>query len=393
MLLEVLYIKKIYKLISKTSKITEKIKNYDNKNINFNKTKKLFHLWINNYIKSYVPLMMRPDDYLENKIKEIFKKQAKDIFYTLSFSDSNTISTQQQIDFYKLILDPSDKNIQIHLNKYAWLKDPLSPNMDFLTKNELINKIESYNDDPNVILNSMLKRKKENINNYLDIKKHVDSADFKYVDYLKEFVYLRTLSSEVSDRLFYYGKSIILKNFAQYFKMPIENFTKSHYKNLINCINTESLTNLSPIDNYCFVWNDGNISYYYGDINDDLIKKLQETNKDNCHNNKIYGTAACFGTVTSKAKIVSNKKDIINLQDGDIIVTSMLTPDLITSSTKNINKIGGIITDEGGITCHAAIISREFNIPCLVGTKCATKLIKNNNKIKLDTENGYVEIL
>ena len=70
---------------------------------------------------------------------------------------------------------------------------------------------------------------------------------------------------------------------------------------------------------------------------------------------------------------------------GSIIVSRMTTPNLIT---KGMKKAGAIITDEGGITCHAAVLSREFNIPALIGTGNATKLLKDGDMVEIDTDKG-----
>jgi len=88
-----------------------------------------------------------------------------------------------------------------------------------------------------------------------------------------------------------------------------------------------------------------------------------------------------------KVKLVKNKEDLAEIKCGDIIVTRMTTPDLITEGMK---KAGAIITDEGGITCHAAIISREFKIPCVIGIGNATKILKDGDLIEVDAEKGIV---
>lgn len=74
---------------------------------------------------------------------------------------------------------------------------------------------------------------------------------------------------------------------------------------------------------------------------------------------------------------------------GRILVTSMTRPEF----TPLIKKSAGVITNEGGITCHAAIVSREFKIPCIIGTKIATKALKTGNHIELDSKEGIVRIL
>ncbi|MBU4375310.1 hypothetical protein KKH38_02310, partial [Patescibacteria group bacterium] len=58
-----------------------------------------------------------------------------------------------------------------------------------------------------------------------------------------------------------------------------------------------------------------------------------------------------------------------------------------------MKKAGAIITDDGGITCHAAIIARELGIPCIIGTKIATKVLKDGDFVEVDAERGIVKIL
>ncbi len=58
-----------------------------------------------------------------------------------------------------------------------------------------------------------------------------------------------------------------------------------------------------------------------------------------------------------------------------------------------LKAVNGIITDEGGITCHAAIISRELQTPCIIGTKIATKVLKDGDLVEVDAERGIVKIL
>ncbi len=67
----------------------------------------------------------------------------------------------------------------------------------------------------------------------------------------------------------------------------------------------------------------------------------------------------------------------------------MTTPDFIPA----MKKASAIITDEGGITCHAAIVSRELKKPCIIGTTNATKILRNGDSVEVDANNGIVKIL
>jgi phosphoenolpyruvate synthase/pyruvate phosphate dikinase len=103
----------------------------------------------------------------------------------------------------------------------------------------------------------------------------------------------------------------------------------------------------------------------------------------------ICGTIAYKGKARGMVKIVLDRADVEKLCDGDILVTPMTTPNLISAMKKAV----AFVTDEGGITCHAAIVARELKKPCIIGTKIATKVLKDGDLVEVDAENGVVKIL
>lgn len=101
----------------------------------------------------------------------------------------------------------------------------------------------------------------------------------------------------------------------------------------------------------------------------------------------VTGTPASSGHAIGKAVVTSNPVEAIkHLKRGNILVTSMTTPDFVPA----MRKAAAIITDEGGITSHAAIISRELGIPCVIGTKIGTKIFKTGDIIEVDADKGIV---
>ncbi len=110
---------------------------------------------------------------------------------------------------------------------------------------------------------------------------------------------------------------------------------------------------------------------------------------------ELIGRTASSGKVQGRVCIVnvadlqSLAKDAKKFQKGDILVTQMTQPNMVMLC----EKAAAIVTDEGGITSHAAIISRELNIPCLVGTQFATKVLKDGDLVEVDADNGIVRKL
>ncbi|OED30205.1 phosphoenolpyruvate synthase [Methanosphaera sp. WGK6] len=98
------------------------------------------------------------------------------------------------------------------------------------------------------------------------------------------------------------------------------------------------------------------------------------------------GLGASPGLVSGTVKVIKNLEELDKILDGDILVTTMTTPDMVPA----MKRANGIVTDEGGVTCHAAIISRELGIPCVSGTGEATTVLKENTKITIDGKKGLV---
>lgn len=96
-----------------------------------------------------------------------------------------------------------------------------------------------------------------------------------------------------------------------------------------------------------------------------------------------------MGKYQGRVKIVKSEKDFKKVKRNDILICSMTTPNYMPI----LRKVSAIVTDEGGITCHAAIVSRELKIPCIVGTKIATKVLRNGDLVEVDTEKGVVKKL
>ncbi len=100
----------------------------------------------------------------------------------------------------------------------------------------------------------------------------------------------------------------------------------------------------------------------------------------------LQGLAASPGIGTGKVKIVRSLNDLEKIKKGDILVTEMTNPDMVVT----MQKCDAIVTDEGGSTSHASIVSREMGIPAVVGTKQATKLLQDGQIVTVDGGAGKV---
>lgn len=103
---------------------------------------------------------------------------------------------------------------------------------------------------------------------------------------------------------------------------------------------------------------------------------------------EISGQIACKGKVTGQVRKVMREVDVDKLKDGEILVTSMTLPTFAQAMKKAV----AFVTDEGGITCHAAINAREMNKPCIIGTKIATQVLKDGDTVEVDANIGKILI-
>jgi pyruvate,water dikinase len=100
----------------------------------------------------------------------------------------------------------------------------------------------------------------------------------------------------------------------------------------------------------------------------------------------VQGQGASPGIASGKVVIVRDIKDAGKVKEGDILVTKMTNPDMVPA----MRRVAAIVTDEGGMTCHAAIVSRELGTPAVVGTRNATTVLKPGQMITVDGEKGQV---
>jgi len=137
---------------------------------------------------------------------------------------------------------------------------------------------------------------------------------------------------------------------------------------------------------YILLLENGEFNLMLGNQAQDYYNKyLQEEVAKNA--NTLSGTVASMGKAKGKVKIVIKEKDQNKMNKGDILVSTMTTPNM----TSAIKKAAAIVTDEGGLTAHAAIVSREFDIPCVVGTRFATQILKDGDMLEVDAENGIIK--
>jgi len=118
-------------------------------------------------------------------------------------------------------------------------------------------------------------------------------------------------------------------------------------------------------------------------------KEVAMQKSDEFSSREIKGMVVCRGECQGPVSIVHSDGELDKVNDGDILVTGMTTPDYLPA----LRKAAAFVTDEGGVTCHAAIVARELKKPCIVGTKHATQILKDGEMVEVDANTGIVRII
>jgi phosphohistidine swiveling domain-containing protein len=265
-----------------------------------------------------------------------------------------------------------------------------------LIKNDeqkIINWLEKEKESHIIFQNLKNKKNKEIINDFFSIFLFNTEIPYRLLASLEEEKDYIGLKEKLFKIRFVSLWPIIMQNYISTIYNEISNRTNIKI-DLIKMIKIDELLNyyetgyiVSQVE-LLKRFNDGFYTYdllgqsnlYYSEI--DFLKI-------DSNESLVKGVIANQGKVKGKAKIINSLESCSKFEEGDILISINTNPSLIHI----IKKASAIITDEGGITSHAAIVSREFDIPCIIGTKIATKVFKDNDLVEVDANNGIARKL
>lgn len=367
------------------------------------------------YVKGFCSYDLYPDNYIYNKLKTlnvdnfIIDKVAGLINTIGIYSIDETLSllkiTKEIKDNNYSLNNLNDKiitTIENHKNKYGWMKSYVDEH-----ESASIYNIEYYlsrikdllDEDVDKLIynieNKRLSSDKQfeellNNSNYNELIKNMLTA-------MRNFIYLQTLLSESYTRMMVMGKISVMREIVSRINKDIESYVCLDFDEQKEVIydtkNYDKYVEMNKyckgrvkIDNYKKILKGKDVTILKQKVNDYCLSLIKEKLKSG---RVIRGTSVNGGIVKGKAKIIKTMKDLSKINNGDILVADMTSPDYVTV----FNKVVAFITDEGGLTCHAAIVSKEFNVPCIVGTQFATQILKDNTLIEVDANNGIITIL
>jgi len=377
------WMKKVKSLTSLEKKINKKVLKGLN-NEEFNNLYDKFHKALVDFWAPTIPSELGnygSDKFLEDKLKKIIKDK-NDLSSAMEILTApETISFYQQEEIDLLETD----NLKKHQEKYFWIRNSYHgariPSLSFFKKRK-------KDVDPEIRKNigkhlrEVKQKKKEIILKYKLPKEIINIAKticegISWQDKRKKYIFI-----------YIYYKDLFLKDIARRHNLllsSLENYgfqEITEVKDISNLIKKRQDIFGFIVDNQVKELSKKESIYYWK-------KYLEEKIKKNI--NKIKGAVASQGKkaiIRGRIKIVLDPQDE-NFKTGNSLVAPMTSPEYVFLMKKS----NAVITDGGGLTSHAAIVSRELKIPCIVGTKFATKVLKDGDKVVIDIKKGIIKKL
>ncbi len=359
--------------------------------------------------------------YLIDKVRD--ERQTEDVLSVLSQPLTPTAIYQEKSGLFR-ILDALPQNLYrvVKYEEADIIEDKLKSNI--LAK-KLINKhIREFSWIPFEYIGPHLLGWQDVIKGLKEILSHRNWRQ-AYREHINYYLNLRRQQTELfqkyridrkHQRLFK-----TLQHLSVYFDFRKEVFTKiclsgvKFYKKIgsLSRINPNDLLWLSPEEVEVFIregelddslinlrkrasvviFTQQGVGSYEGEKAERLIKLVLPKEKDReLRKQQLEGKVAFRGKIPriqGKARILISPQKVNSMRAGEILVAAMTNPAYLSA----MRKAKAIITDEGGLTCHAAIVSRELGIPCIVGTKISTQVLKDGDLVEVDAKRGIVRRL
>ncbi len=211
------------------------------------------------------------------------------------------------------------------------------------------------------------------------------------IQLLRQYVYLRTYRVEMQTKANYYIQPLF-KKISTVFGLPLSLTVALSPKEIETALADKasllpSETELTGrTQKYGLRYDENGLFFVVGNAVDELeglelgVAATQESAE-------AKGVVAFNGTAQGIARVVFTKEEIKNFKQGEILVTTMTTPEFVPA----MKKAAAIVTNEGGVLCHAAIMARELKVPCVISTVRATSVFKTGDILLVDAMAGIVK--
>jgi len=337
-------------------------------------------------------------DSLETMLREALEKafgdseKTREYFKAVSLPLKKNFHGLEEREFLEIAVQAQKEGItqrvkerlKKHVREFGWLGTRYG-SLNAWTLNQLFERLktELKKGDLEEKLRKTIDEEKKHAEKVAYAKRALRKEDRHLVKAVQESVYYRTHRTDLMNKTFYEIRNLLLE---------LAKKKGLKYEELLYCTIKEVLSREIPskqvlqkrMKNFALV-----------EIGEKQIVLTGSEAKKLCNQfeekllkaGELKGKTACTGKARGVCKIILKKSDYGKFQEGDVLVTSMTTPEMMPL----LKKASAFLTDEGGITCHAAIVSRELNKPCIIGTKIATRVFKDGDVVEVDAGKGVVK--
>ena len=316
-------------------------------------------------------------------------------YFTLLTSPTRTnFAQEEQLDFLRLLKNSSEENLKKHYEKWRWTPYgyigpayDLQHYVDEVEKNlSLAPQVDGLIAEESVRY-TKLARQQEDL-----VEKIKLPADLQhYFAIARDIIWLK----DFRKYCIWHGHYVVDK----FTKEIAKRLNISHHQ--ANSFLIDEVTSalvdgkldvdlLNERDKYCMIWADENEQKIYYDKEAKKIRQsldLEEVIID--VDSGLKGTCAFPGTAKGVIKIVNEVVQIDKINDGEIMLAHTTFPALLPA----MKKAAAFVTEDGGITCHAAIVAREMKKPCVVGVKSACSVLNDGDTVEVDATNGVITVI
>lgn len=340
---------------------------------------------------------------LSNELEEILiKNLGKDsprvgeYFQILTNPNEKTIASKEEIDLLKLKLlqiagGLKEDDINGHLKKYSFIAFGYDgPSWKF---EDIEKRLDQLLNDKDKIERKIAE--KENFEKEIRIKQN---GVLKKLSLTEEeeylFLVLRTLGFWKFERKFqnqkahelmeYFIKEIAKRNNLSIAQAKMITHLEMKEVLINNKINLELLN--ERIKESLVVFKGLDFEVISGEKMNEVHREIEESLRVDLNIKELKGSTAYSGKARGRIRRIDEPEEMSKMKKGDILVSASTSPHILGA----MKEAGAIITDSGGITCHAAIVAREIKVPTIIGTKIATKILQDGDLVEVDAEKGIV---
>ncbi|MBI4087072.1 hypothetical protein HY416_03800 [Candidatus Kaiserbacteria bacterium] len=316
----------------------------------------------------------------------------------LMFPDKEMEFQREQAAFYALVTEVKegrDIDPRSYLERFGWMKTFILAPEEPLTEQELNKKIKTaIAERSDETYELQRKRRDGDRGTIVELESLIagDKRLRRSIDDARHLGWLLTWSVETSMRAFAMGIPRY-KEIADRIGLLYDDWVYLTTTEVEQSIaERKCVVSREEIDARKEAWivsiHDGVLDIVSGSKAKENIEQLhmKETSNVQKDTQEVVGKQACAGKANGHVRICLTATDAEAVREGDILVCSMTTPDYVPA----MKRAGAIVTDEGGLLCHAAIISRELGKPCVIATRIATTVFKTGDEVEVDADKGIV---